>query len=161
MASIAQHYGQDHDRLEGLFKQFQQMKGQDRARAGEYFQQFKAGLLRHIAWEEEILFPVFDEKNGFEGVGPTEVMRREHAQIKGWLSEIGGRLLEEAESRSEEEALVGVLRAHNQKEEWILYPAIDGQLSDQEIRDVFSKMEQLKAPCGEPPGSFSSMTSIV
>lgn len=146
MQSITQYYEQDHDRLDDLFKQFQQLKGQDRIRAGECFRQFKEGLLRHIAWEEEILFPAFDGKNGLEGMGPTEVMRREHAQIKGRLSEIDRQLCSGAESAPAEEALAATLEVHNHKEEGILYPAIDGQLSEQEVREIFSRMEQLGTP---------------
>jgi regulator of cell morphogenesis and NO signaling len=41
------------------------------------FEEFKAGLEQHIVWEEEILFPSFEQKFGLPG-GPTEVMRWEH-----------------------------------------------------------------------------------
>jgi iron-sulfur cluster repair protein YtfE (RIC family) len=72
--SISHHYGQDHDRLDDLFRQFQALKLSDRESAGRAFQEFKAGLERHIAWEEEILFPAFENKTG-QTSGPTQVMR--------------------------------------------------------------------------------------
>ena len=56
-------------------------------RGKECFEKFKFGLHRHIAWEEEILFPLFEEKTGMTDGGPTFVMREEHRQIKAlWRS---------------------------------------------------------------------------
>lgn len=44
-----------------------------------------------------------------------------------------------------------ILEGHNHKEEHILYPLIDQQLSDEERRDVFARMEQISGggsmPC--------------
>lgn len=50
----------EHDRLNQGLKELQQIKNKDPARARELFLEFKSGLLRHIAWEEEILFPLIE-----------------------------------------------------------------------------------------------------
>ncbi|MBI4003709.1 MAG: hemerythrin domain-containing protein [Candidatus Omnitrophica bacterium] len=142
--SIRGYYGHDHDRLDDLFKQFQAFKRNNLPKAKNSFRRFKIGLQRHIVWEEEILFPLFEEKTGMKGMGPTEVMRMEHRQIKQLLEAIHQNLQrQDSEHDSEEAALLEVLGAHNQKEEQILYPAIDQQLSEQERRDVFAKMERV------------------
>ena len=60
----------------------------DIERAESIFLFFKSELERHIIWEEDILFPVFERKTGIKDGGPTSVMRIEHIQIKNHLQEI-------------------------------------------------------------------------
>ena len=73
--TIREFYEQDHDRLDELFKTFQQLKRSDFAKAKEAFKEFKFGLQRHIVWEEDLLFPLWEEKTGMSEGGPTFVMR--------------------------------------------------------------------------------------
>ncbi len=145
--SITVYYEADHDRLDGLFKQFQASKRTDFIRAKDCFRQFMIGLQRHIVWEEEILFPIFEAQTGMKGAGPTEVMRSEHRQIKDMLEANDRKVQQQdAESDAEESGLLEVLGAHNQKEEQILYPMIDRLLGDQERQEIFTRM---KAVSGE------------
>ena len=140
--SVTTYYEADHDRLDELFQHFQISKRTDVPKAKDFFRQFKIGLQRHILWEEQILFPLFEERTGMKGMGPTEVMRREHKQIRDLLEAIHWKVqAQDPESDTEETALLEVLGAHNQKEEHILYPAIDRLLSDQQRKDVFHRME--------------------
>lgn len=141
---ITSFYTDDHDQLDGYFKKFQELKRQDYPQAKEYFKKFKFGLQRHIVWEEEILFPLFEEKTGMKNGGPTEVMRQEHRQIKAHLEEVHKKVqCQDPESDQEEQLLWDVLKQHNHKEENILYPAIDQSVSDEEHHNVFGKMEAL------------------
>jgi iron-sulfur cluster repair protein YtfE (RIC family) len=149
--SIKVHFEADHDRLDGLFKKFQELKRVDFQKAIECFKQFKVGLQRHIVWEEEILFPLFERKMG-SPLGPTQVMRMEHRQIREYLESIHKKVHEHPpkadasggpESDQEEQMLLTVLSAHNQKEENILYPAIDRSISDEERTYVFSAMKNI------------------
>ena len=64
-------YEQDHDRLDELFKTFQQLKRSDFPKAKEAFKEFKFGLQRHIVWEEDLLFPLWEKKTGMSEGGPT------------------------------------------------------------------------------------------
>lgn len=140
--TISEHYGHDHDRLDELFQRFQTLKSSDRASAVRAFEEFHAGLERHIVWEEEILFPAFETKTGMTG-GPTEVMRREHEQIRGFLKTIAGKLAAGADDTGDEEAgLLAVLGAHNHKEESILYPMIDRATDGAERTRIFAEMEK-------------------
>jgi len=153
--SITTYYEADHDRLDELFRNFQASKRPDFRKAKDFFRQFKIGLQRHITWEEEILFPLFEEKTGMKGTGPTEVMRREHKQVRDLLEAIHQKVKEQdPESGTEERALLEVLGAHNRKEEQILYPTIDRLLNDQDRDAVFQKMagitgEELGSCCAE------------
>ena len=140
--TISDHYSRDHDRLDELFHRFQTLKSSDRASAVQAFQEFHAGLERHIVWEEEILFPAFETKTGMTG-GPTQVMRWEHEQIRGFLKAIADKLAAGTDDTGDDEAgLLAVLRPHNHKEENILYPMID-QVTDGGARtQIFAEMEK-------------------
>ena len=93
--TICEFYEQDHDRLDELFKTFQKMKRSDFAKAKEAFKEFKFGLQRHIVWEEDLLFPLWEKKTGMSEDGPTVVMRVEHRQIGQQLEAIHGKVAEQ------------------------------------------------------------------
>ncbi len=141
--NITTYYGHDHERLEGLLRQFEGVRETDAAAAQRFFHEFKSGLEQHIAWEEDILFPIFEAKTGLAHGGPTEVMRFEHRQIKSLLAAIHDKLAgQDASLGPDVTALKEVLSQHNQKEEYILYPATDELLSMAERDDVFAAMQR-------------------
>ena len=138
--TISEFYEQDHDRLDELFKTFQKMKRSDFPKAKEAFKAFKFGLQRHIVWEEDVLFPLWEEKTGMSEGGPTFVMRAEHRQI--------GQQLEAVHDK------VGDQNPDSDQEEQALYPAIDQLTSAQERETVFQNMknipeERYKLCCGQ------------
>jgi iron-sulfur cluster repair protein YtfE (RIC family) len=140
---VSRFYEDDHDRLDRLFQEFQRLKRNDFDQARDVFSRFYEGLERHILWEEEILFPVFEEKSGVRQMGPTAVMRAEHTQIRGFLEVIHQRLLEGSPDTDKEEALLlSHLGMHNMKEEKILYPAIDRLVTDAERDRIFRDMKK-------------------
>ncbi len=142
--SIATYYEADHNRLDELFKQFQKLKRVDFAKAKPFFRDFKIGLQRHIVWEEDILFPLFEKKTGMGLGGPTDVMRMEHRQIKKHLEDIHDKVrVKNPDSDIDEQLLGDVLRQHNLKEEKILYLAIDKNLSDAERVEIFAAMKKI------------------
>lgn len=142
--TIISYFEADHDRLDGLFKTFQNLKRSDFSKAKEAFVDFKFGLQRHIVWEEEILFPAFEEKTGMHDSGPTAVMRMEHRHIGMLLEELHQKVKNHnSESDAEEKALLSILSEHNMKEENVLYPAIDRLLSVEELKGVFRRMEAI------------------
>lgn len=143
--SINQHYTEDHRHLDGLFHEFQELKATDHWKAKKSFFEFKTGLERHIIWEEEILFPAFDEKLSHLQDGPTAVMRLEHQEIRKHLDAIAGKLADENfETEEDEQMLETVLCPHNHKEEGILYPMMDHVFSEQERAGMFLKMNDKK-----------------
>jgi iron-sulfur cluster repair protein YtfE (RIC family) len=152
--TIAAFFEQDHDRLDGLFHSFQALKRQDVAKAKEFFKEFKFGLQRHIVWEEDVLFPLFEGKTGMTEGGPTFVMRAEHRRIGEQLEALHRKVAEgNPESDQEEQALLDLLGSHNLKEERVLYPSIDQVATTDERRELFGKMsdipeERYRACCG-------------
>lgn len=133
----------DHDRLDNLFRQFQESK-EDPNKAKEYFREFKMGLQRHIVWEEQILFPLFEDATGMKDSGPTAVMRMEHVQIGEALERIHGKVRNlDLDTEKYENALLSYLKPHNDKEEGILYPWIDESIDDNGRAAAFSEMKSL------------------
>ena len=148
--TIRRHFGDDHDRLDSLFHRFQQLKHTDRPSAHQLFAEYKAQLERHIAWEEEILFPLFEQRTGLTGGGPTAVMRLEHEEIKQHLAAIELKLGQNEVATAEDEAaLLAVLEPHNLKEESILYPMIDKLTTEAERRGIFARIKQVQG-AGKP-----------
>jgi iron-sulfur cluster repair protein YtfE (RIC family) len=153
--SIQSEFAADHDRLDALFADFTNRKRSDFTRAKESFKAFKFGLQRHIVWEEDVLFPLFERKTGLSDGGPTHVMRAEHRRIGECLEAIHEKVkAQNPDSEKEEWALLEALSAHNEKEETVLYPALDRLLSDDEKTSAFAAMEKVpeaayKTCCGK------------
>ncbi len=144
MKLITEYFEADHDRLDMVFKQFQRKKEFSTAQAKPYFKIFNNGLKRHIVWEEDVLFPAFEEKTGMKDSGPTFVMREEHRRIGALLEELHNKVRRADPSSDVEEAqLVEILTAHNQKEEQVLYPAMDQLLTEEEVAEMFLAMESI------------------
>ena len=146
MTTILEFMSVDHDRLDNKIRMYSKEKLVDIERAQIIFLSFKNELERHIIWEEDILFPVFERKTGIKDVGPTSVMRMEHAQIKDHLQEIKRKLHTKKIQNlcKEEVALFKLLESHNQKEENILYPGIDNLTSEQEKELMIKEMSEIK-----------------
>ena len=142
MTTILEFMSVDHDRLDNKIRMYSTEKLVDIERAESIFLSFKSELERHIIWEENILFPVFERKTGIKDGGPTSVMRMEHIQIKNHLQEIKRKLHTKKiqDPCKEEVALFKALELHNQKEENILYPEIDNLTSEQEKQQMIKQM---------------------
>jgi iron-sulfur cluster repair protein YtfE (RIC family) len=139
--TIASCYAVDHDDIDQLLEQFRASRTGDRPAALAMYREFKTRLERHIGWEEDILFPLFEQLTGMANNGPTVVMRAEHRQIKSFLDSIDATLQGgDASIDADESALLEVLAAHNLKEENILYPLIDRQVSAADREAVFARM---------------------
>ncbi|HET6674568.1 MAG TPA: hemerythrin domain-containing protein [Nitrospiraceae bacterium] len=156
--TISQFFTEDHDELDALLGSFQSQKYTNYGKAKEAFREFKAGLERHIVWEEQLLFPLWEEKTGMADSGPTFVMRGEHRHIGERLEAILRKVQnEDPDTGIEEQALIVLLSAHNMKEERVLYPSIDKLVADDEREKLYEKMkamseEQYKACCWHEQG---------
>jgi hemerythrin-like domain-containing protein len=89
-------------------------------------------MRRHIAMEEEVMFPAFEAAAQMGGSGPTSVMRMEHKQMIGLLDQIEGAM----QSGDAEQALdlgdtlLMLIQQHNIKEEGMLYPMAENVLAE-------------------------------
>ena len=98
----------------------------DDAKAGPLWAQFKASMLRHFAFEEDVLFPAFEAATGMTQ-GPTAMMRLEHTQMRGLMAEMQAAAdAGDFETVADHgDTLLMITAQHNLKEERMLYPMTD------------------------------------
>ena len=146
METIREYLVADHKRCDDLFAQAETSASQQQWQdAMKYFQDFHAGLERHLQMEEIILFPEFERITG-NTAGPTSMMRIEHQQMR-LLTErmsfaVGQR--DEDDFLGHAETLNILMQQHNLKEENILYPMI-GKVLQQGCAEVLEAMANLQA----------------
>jgi regulator of cell morphogenesis and NO signaling len=127
----------DHERLDALQEAaFERLAAGDRDDAVAIWADFTFRLRRHMRFEEEALFPLFEARYGGapSSPGPTSTMRSEHREIEALLVAIGKTSLGVA-ALPLRERLRTVLGFHELCEEELLYPAADRAL-DAEQRDA-------------------------
>lgn len=130
--SIGDTLAQDHRRCDELFA-----SAEKHAAQGEWPQAqrdtdaFVEAMNRHIGFEEQTLFPALEQVIG--AVGPTQVMRMEHEQMRALFRD-----LQQAAQAQDAPRLLGVaetllilMQQHNMKEENILYRMADQMLGAQ------------------------------
>lgn len=135
MTRISEFMMSDHRRCDDALARAAQVAATDDwSAASAAFEAFHAAITRHIAAEEELLFPAFEKATGRSSLGgPTEIMRVEHEQLRevfDWMA----RVLASREVdlyRELHEALFALLLQHNVKEERMMYPMLDRALGEQ------------------------------
>jgi iron-sulfur cluster repair protein YtfE (RIC family) len=135
MINIRDFMAQDHLHCDGFFQQTERLAAaQNWAGAAAAFAQFKTLVLQHFDAEETLLFPAFEEKSGMR-MGPTQVMRDEHTQMRQLMDAAGAALDEKdgGDYAGCAETLLIMVQQHNLKEENVLYPMCDQHLFDQAI----------------------------
>lgn len=96
------------------------------------FHLFKSSLLRHLHWEENVLFPLYVEITK-QTVCPTRIMCVQHKEIIERLDNIEGQ--QNSGFKLDDVMQLGdLISQHNSYEEKILYPAIE-ELSHGMMKD--------------------------
>ncbi len=142
---IAQYLTEEHRKCDNEYAKVEEavMAG-NWEEAKERFHKFKEDTLLHFRKEEEILFPKFEETTGIT-MGPTQVMRHEHAQAR----ELLGKLEQALNSQDKDtflsvgESLMILIQQHNMKEEQILYPMSDQHLNSEEMVEEMSSLGEI------------------
>jgi iron-sulfur cluster repair protein YtfE (RIC family) len=150
MHNIRDFMAGDHRRCDDVFASVEQEVAAgawDRARAA--FALFHNAVLQHFSAEETLLFPAFEEKTGMS-MGPTQVMRGEHVQMRELMAAAHDALqANNADDYSgNAETLLIMMQQHNMKEENVLYPMCDQHLIDR----VDALVPQLQAKIQETAG---------
>ncbi|MFN3598404.1 MAG: hemerythrin domain-containing protein [Aquificaceae bacterium] len=142
MYSITQYLTEEHRRGDNLYAKLEELvQAENWQEAVVLFKEFSEDVLEHFKKEEEILFPEFERTTGIT-MGPTQVMRIEHAQAR----ELIERMKEHLDKRDKRgfisvaDTLMILLQQHNLKEEQILYPMCDQYLDS---LDLINKMDNL------------------
>src|SRR5215469_3235364 len=126
MKTIIHLLNHEHERLDKLFFQFRDLMESDRTQARNAFQDFDSDLREHIKFEEQTLFPLYEEQFALNGEGPTDIMRLEHRIIQQLLAELDRKLESVAFDVAAEQIVpLDLLRNHNNREESAIYLALD------------------------------------
>ncbi len=133
MSTILEFLGSDHHACDDLFASAEAavaQKNWDSARS--LFGEFQTAMARHLAMEEDVLFPAFESRTGM-AAGPTEVMRMEHAQMRDLLEEMAKAVAAGNQNGylGLSETLNMLMQQHNLKEENMLYPMSDRVLGSE------------------------------
>lgn len=105
----------------------------DLAKTRSLFAGFERAMQRHFEFEEATLFPAIENATGMHGMGPTAVMRQEHAQMRRVLVAMSQALAagDPQGLLDQGDTLLMLIQQHNLKEEHILYPMADARLPGQ------------------------------
>ena len=129
--TLQQFLQQDHRACDDLFAVAEQAaSGGDLALAKDGFERFRQAVLRHFAAEEGMLFPAFEDATGMR-MGPTQVMRMEHEQMRAMMNAAAAALAggDREGFLGQVDSLLITMQQHNMKEENVLYPMCDQHLA--------------------------------
>jgi hemerythrin-like domain-containing protein len=132
--TISSYLASDHKRCDALFEQVEISIDEGKWEQAETsFQCFSQALDRHLAMEENVLFPAFEKATGSSD-GPTGIMRREHQHIRAIASRLNDAVSQRNASDffDHDDTLRILMGQHNLKEETILYFMTDRVLSDKQ-----------------------------
>ena len=133
MDTIRDLLADHHRQCDGLFAGIEQaIDAGEWEQATVEFSRFCTCMLQHFAAEESVLFPAFEARTGMT-MGPTAVMRSEHAQIRE-LMEAAAAAIDARDTddfSGYAETLHIMTQQHNMKEENVLYPMCDQHLAAQ------------------------------
>ena len=139
----------DHRRLDDVWEQASSTYETDPAGSLKRYQEFQRGLIRHIAAEEELLFPFFESRGPAVARQFAEVLRQEHREIRTALDDLVEKSGAHAVGRSEaEERLRDLLGAHDAREEEVLYPWCDEPETATSAEEL---TRQVRARIAPPP----------
>ena len=138
MPNATQMIRQDHKKVEGLFKKFEQTKGSQAKR--RLAETAMAELEVHAALEEEIFYPAV-KREVDDGSMVQEAME-EHQTVKQLISELKGMKEADDEFESQFSQLVENVQHHVQEEENEMLPKVEE--SELDLNSLGEQMSQRK-----------------
>ena len=143
MPAISNFMTDNHRHCDNMFTIAEQAASQENwEKATIATKEFLDEMEHHFLMEENVLFPSLEEKTGMT-MGPTQVMRMEHEQMRNLFEQMRQAL--SAQSKDEflgaSETLLITMQQHNMKEEGILYPMSDEQFAEKSS-DIVEQMKR-------------------
>lgn len=140
MPTISDYLSSDHQRCDSLFATAEAAAAAQQPAASAAFAAFQDAMLHHLEMEESILFPAFEQATG-SNMGPTRIMRMEHAQMRDLFAQMQNALASaDAETFAGlAETLLILMQQHNLKEEQMLYP-----MSDRALGNAAALVQQMR-----------------
>lgn len=142
MFTITEYLTEEHRECDRLYSEVEELVREEKwEKAQSAFKTFKEETLKHFQREEDVLFPDFEARTGIV-MGPTRVMRMEHAQARDLMEKMEEALLKKDKKSFNQlgETFMILIQQHNLKEEQILYPMCDQHLDP--VEEV-QKMQSL------------------
>jgi len=144
MTTITETMAADHRRCDELFSEAEEQIAKGEWPGGEQkFIAFRDAIEHHFEMEESVLFPDFEQRTG-QAMGPTQMMRMEHIQMRQLFAD-----MEQAMTAKDKERYLGlaetlmmIIQQHNMKEERMLYPMTD-QAFGPDAGEVVERMEKV------------------
>lgn len=146
MTTIRTFMTDDHRRCDDFFAEAEQAIGKKNLPAARAaFGHFRNALVAHFDCEEKTLFPTFEAKTGMR-MGPTQVMRMEHEQMRAMMNAAAAALAggDREGFLGQVDSLLITMQQHNMKEENVLYP-----MCDQHLAAAPALLERLQAALRE------------
>ena len=131
-AGLAGFFEQDHRDCDARWTDVEELLDTsdiDLARVA--WEKYDKSMRRHLAMEEEVVFPAFDANSSMAGDGPVAGLKMEHKQMLGLLDQIGDAIDEDKAELAMDigDTLLMLVQQHNAKEEDMLYPMAENLLS--------------------------------
>jgi regulator of cell morphogenesis and NO signaling len=127
--TLGDFFERDHARLDSLWAEFVSLRMEDPDGARRAFEGFRAGLERHMKWEDELLFAEFARRVDDHGRLLTDLLIWEHEGLRRWLDRLASdQGCAGLDADLECIAFAGTLAGHNRREETLVYPEVDGLL---------------------------------
>ena len=137
MPTIKDYLTNDHRKCDEIFAKMEEKAGSSLMDAKEITQAFVDDMEHHFQMEERVMFLEFETKTGMTQ-GPTAMMRQEHMQMRGLMTQLLESINENNSDRffGTSETLMILLQQHNMKEEQMLYSMAQQHLSAESDRIV-------------------------
>lgn len=142
--NISEHMTAEHKHCDDFYLEAEKAATEnDWNTTRQAYLKFCQSMEQHFEMEEMVLFPEIEQAMGSD-MGPTQVMRLEHEQMRS-LTDSTLKALDtedQDEFLGEAETLLIFMQQHNAKEEMMLYPIADQFLASQ-AEQVIQKMQAI------------------
>lgn len=152
---VQQYLAEDHARLDALL---QRTIGKQEKIDYQAYSDFRKGLLRHIAMEEKVLFPIIQRLRGGTPLPLTDKLRIDHGAL--------GTLIMPTPTRNIVKLLQTILDAHNVLEEGSegVYAQCE-QVAGVGIENLFRRLQAVSpvsvADYSDSPAVFATIRRVV
>jgi hemerythrin-like domain-containing protein len=146
MTTIVENMTADHRRCDKIFAVAETSVAKDDwSSVEDQFKQLQQAMEHHFSMEEDVLFPAYEERTG-QTMGPTQVMRMEHKQMRQLFSNMS-----QAVDKQDRDGYLGmaetlmiIMQQHNMKEEQMFYRMAD-QVLGGDVDEILQKMESIQS----------------
>lgn len=135
---------QDHDRVDGIFKQF--MQGGDSRQFQQLFEQLRNELTTHTRIEETVFYPALQKYPEFADM--LKEAYQEHAGAKQELAQLAPMDNTTNEWSQLITKLMQDVKHHVAEEESELFPKVRQKLDEQQLQELGRQLQQAKQSLG-------------